>query len=126
MATSRPFILLNSMGFLPFVPKASPTVFGFLWGSLQDFPLTSWLPSHYLCSESDCYTTLHSRTKLLVLFLHLPFSALPEWIRIGGSLSLFTPMACIQWPRPLAYLFWAKCHPSKAFSPKEASIRTPK
>ena len=33
-ATSPLFILLDCMGFLHFVPKASPTVFGFLWTSL--------------------------------------------------------------------------------------------
>ena len=48
-ATFPLFILLDSMGFLPFVPKASPTVFGFLWTSLQDYPLTRWLSRHYLC-----------------------------------------------------------------------------
>ena len=48
MATSFPFILLDSMGFLPFVPKTSPIVFGFLWASLQDYPLTRWLLGHYL------------------------------------------------------------------------------
>ena len=35
MATSPFFILLHSIGFLPFVPKASPTVFGFLWASFR-------------------------------------------------------------------------------------------
>ena len=60
MATFLPFILLEFIGFLPFVPKASPTVFGFLWASLQDCPLTCWLLGHYLCSECACHTTLHS------------------------------------------------------------------
>jgi len=32
------------MGFLPFVPKASPTIFFFLGTFLQDYPLTQWLP----------------------------------------------------------------------------------
>ena len=82
-----PFILLNSMGFLPFVPKVSPAVFGFLWVSLQDYPLTCWLPGHYLSLECACCTTPYSWAKLLVLFLHFPLFVLPEWIRIGGSLS---------------------------------------
>ena len=34
MATSLPFILLEFMGFLPFVPKVVPTIFDFLWTSL--------------------------------------------------------------------------------------------
>ena len=32
------------MGFLPFTLKASPTVFGLLWASFQDYPPTHWLP----------------------------------------------------------------------------------
>ena len=32
------------MGFLPFTPRASPIVFGLLWASFQDYPLTHWLP----------------------------------------------------------------------------------
>ena len=85
------FILLDSMGFLPFVPKALPTVFGFLWASLQDYPPTCWLPGHYFYSECACCTTLHSKTKLFVLFLPPPpsFSALPKWIRIEGSLPTY-------------------------------------
>ena len=86
-ATSLLFILLDSMGFLPFVPKASPTFF-FLGTFLQDYPLTHWLPDHYLHLECVCYTTPHSRTKLLILFLPFLLSILLEWIRI--RVSLFT------------------------------------
>ena len=68
MATSLPFILLEFMGFLPFVPKVVPTIFDFLWTSLQDCPLNYWLPGHYLCSKCACHTTLHFQTKLTVLF----------------------------------------------------------
>ena len=91
MATSLPFRLLDSMGFLPFVPKASSTIFSFLWAFLEDYPLTHRLLGHYLCSKCACCTTLHSRTKLFVLFLPLPLFVLPAWIRIGGSLSLYYP-----------------------------------
>ena len=63
------------MWFLPFVLKASPIVFGFLWAYL---------------SECTCCTTLHSKIKLFVLSLPIPFSTLPKWIRIGGSLSIYT------------------------------------
>ena len=97
MATSLPFTLLDSMGYLPFVPKASSTIFSFLWAFLEDYPLTRRLPGHYLCSKCACCTTFHSRTKLFVLFLPLPLFVLPAWIRIGGSLSLSTTlMACIK------------------------------
>ena len=70
------------MGFLHFVPKTPPTVFGFLWASFQDCPLTPWLPSHYLCSERVCYNIPYLQTKYLVLFL-LPLNCCPhQWIRI--------------------------------------------
>ena len=72
MATSLPFILLESMGFLHFVLKTSPTVFGFLWASLQDFPLIRWLFGHYLYLECACCAIHHSKTKFLVLFLLPP------------------------------------------------------
>ena len=75
-ATSLLFIWLHSMRFLPFVPKASPTIFG-LWASLHVYPLTCWLPGHYICPECACYTTPHSWTKLLILFLPFPLSVLP-------------------------------------------------
>ena len=32
------------MGFLPFTPRDSPTVFDLLWASFQDYSLTHWLP----------------------------------------------------------------------------------
>ena len=77
-----PFILLDSVGFLHFIPKAPPTVFGFLWASFQDCPLTPWLPSHYLCSERACFTIPYLQTKYLVLFLP-PLNCCPhQWIRI--------------------------------------------
>ena len=34
MATSLPFIMLEFMRFLPFVPEVVPTIFDFLWTSL--------------------------------------------------------------------------------------------
>ena len=55
MATSLPFILLDSMGFLPFVPKTSPTIFWFLVRiSLGLYPLTHWFPAATYCSECAC------------------------------------------------------------------------
>ena len=34
----------DSMGFLPFTPRDSPTVFGLLWASFKDYPPSHWLP----------------------------------------------------------------------------------
>ena len=74
MATSLPFILLEFMGFLPFIPKAIPTIFGFLQESIQDRLLNCWLSGHCLYSECACHTTLHFQTKFIVLF---PSPSLP-------------------------------------------------
>ena len=47
------------MGFLPFVPKAVPTTFGFLWASLQDYLLSCLLLGDYLCLEGGYHTIPH-------------------------------------------------------------------
>ena len=57
------------------------TAFGFLWVSFQDCPLACQLRSHYHCSECVGCTTLHSQTKLLVLFL-ISFCFFTSLIRI--------------------------------------------
>ena len=92
MATSLPFILLDSMGFFHFVLKVSPTIFFFLWAPLQDNPLTCWLPAHYLYSECVCCTIFIPGQNSLFCSSPFPLSALPEWIRIEGSLSLNLPI----------------------------------
>ena len=64
MAT--PFYTICHFGIYPFCPS---TVFGFLWASLQDYPLTYQLSNHYLCLECVGCITPHFQTKLLALFL---------------------------------------------------------
>ena len=54
---------IDSMGFLPFTPRVSPTVFGLLWAFLQYCPPIHWLPGHYLCSEYVCCAITHFMTK---------------------------------------------------------------
>ena len=51
------------MRFLPFTLRASPIVFGLLWASFQDYPLTHWLPDHCHCSVHVCCTTTLFVTK---------------------------------------------------------------
>ena len=51
----------DSMGFLPFTPKASPIVFGLLWASFQDYPPTHWLPLPF--SVHVCCTATHFMIK---------------------------------------------------------------
>ena len=80
--------LLKFMGFLHFVPQAVPTTFGFLWASLQDYPLTQLLFDHYFYSKGACHTTLHFQTKVLVLFLSHSLPCLPQWIKVEGFLYL--------------------------------------
>ena len=63
----------DSMRFLPFTPKTSPTVFGLLWAFLQDCLPTHCLFSHYLCSEYVCCIITHFVTKFhFVCFCCIP------------------------------------------------------
>ena len=90
MATSLPFILLDSMGFLPFVPKTSPTIFWFLVGiSLGLYPLTHWLPSRYLLLRVCLLNHSSFQDKTPYFISPPPLSTLPKWIRIGGSLFAY-------------------------------------
>ena len=117
------------MGFLPFVPKASPTVFGFLWASLQDYPPTHLLPGHYFYSECACCTTLHSRTKLFVWFLSPPPPLLLCLTQMDKNwrLSPYLPLwHASSGPGPSLASFLVKCHPNKAFSPKKSLDKNPK
>ena len=50
------------MVFLPFTPRASPTVFSLLWASLQDYPPIG-CPDHYYCLVHVCCITTHFTTK---------------------------------------------------------------
>ena len=59
----------NSMGFLPFTPRASPTVFGLLWASFQDYPPTHWLPMPLL---STCLLHHYSFHEKIPFCLFLP------------------------------------------------------
>lgn len=90
---SSPFIyvylLIGSMGFLLFAPKASPTTFGVLWAFLQDYSQTHWLLGHYFYLECACCITPLSRTKLICFVCPLTFVALPEWIKVLVLLSTY-------------------------------------
>ena len=107
------------MGFLPFVLKASPIFFGFLWASLQDCLPTSLLVARPLPLLKVCL--LHHSPSLdkipclvspLSEFLSSPMDK--DW-----RLPVPIPMACIKWPQPYACLFCVKCHSSKALPQKK-------
>ena len=121
-ATSLLFILLNCMGFLHFVPKASPIVFVFLWTSLQDYPLNHQLPDHYLYPKHACCTTPHFMTKFLILFLLFPHSVLLEWIRIEGSPSTY-PYGMHRVVPTLCLHLWGKMPSQQGIFPKRCKQR---
>ena len=78
--TATYFYITYYCGIYHFCPS---TAFGSLWVSFQDCPLACQLPSQYHCSECVGCTTLHSQTKLLVLFpTSLCFFTSLIWIRI--------------------------------------------
>ena len=60
------FIGADSTRFLPFIPRASPTIFSLLWTSLH--PPIHWLPDHYHQQVNPVHSlssTIHSMTKSL-------------------------------------------------------------
>ena len=82
----------DSMGFLPFTLKASPTVFGLLWASFQDYPPTHWLPLPLLCTCLLHRYSFHDKISFCLFLLYT-------------STSLPSSMACIKWSRPFITSF---------------------
>ena len=73
----------DSMRFLPFTPRASPTVFDLLWASFQDYPPTHWLPLPLLNTcLLHCYS-FHDKIPFCLFLLYT-------------STSLPSSMACIR------------------------------
>ena len=77
----------NSMGFLLFTHRASPTVFSLLWTSFQDYPPTHQLPLPLL---STCLLHRYSFHDKIPFCLFLLYT----------STSLPSSMACIRWSQP--------------------------
>ena len=106
------------MGFLPFTPRASSTVFGLLWAFFQDYPLTHWLPRP-LPLFSSCLLHHYPSHDKIPFYLFLLYT----------STSLPSSMACIRWSQLFYYFFWVRYHPSKISFPKEVTagnqIQTP-
>ena len=102
----------NSMGFLPFTPRDSPTILGLLWASFQNYPLTHWLPRPMPLFNSCLlhHYSFHDKISFC-LFLLYTFTSLPS------------SMACIRWSRPFITSFWVRYRPSKIYSPKEVRTR---
>ena len=82
----------DSMRFLSFTPKVSPIVFGLLWASFQDYPLTHWLPLPLL---STCLLQRYSFHDKIPFCLFLLYT----------STSLLSSMACIRWSQPFITSF---------------------
>ena len=71
-----PFILFDSMGFLPFVPKASPIVFGFFVGIFLRFP-TNLLVTGPLSLLRACLLHHSPFPDKIPCFVSPPFQFLP-------------------------------------------------
>ena len=69
------------MGFLPFTPRTSPTVFGSLWASFQDYPLTHWLPRP-LPLFSLCLLYHYPFHDKIPFCLFLLYTSLPHYLAL--------------------------------------------
>ena len=83
---------VDSMGFLPFTLRTSPTVFGLLQASVQDYPPTHWLPLPLL---STCLLHRYSFHDKIPFFLFVQYTSTP----------LPSSMACIRWSQPFITSF---------------------
>ena len=93
------------MGFLPFTLKASPTVFGLLWASFQDYPPTHWLPLPLL---STCLLHRYSFHDKIPFCLFLLYT----------STSLPNSMACIRWSQPFKIPSQQDIFPKRSYGRK--------
>ena len=94
------------MGFLPFTPRASPTVFGLLWASFQDYPLTHWLP---LLLLSTCLLQRYSFHDKIPFCLFLLYTSTSRWLNKDWATSWPSSMACIRWSLLLVLFRSATC-----------------
>ena len=101
------------MGFLPFTARDSPIVFGLLWTSFQDYPLTHWLPRP-LPLFNSCLLHHYSFHDKIPFCLFLLYT----------STSLPSSMACIRWSQPFITSF-GKISSSQDIFPKRIHGRKP-
>ena len=73
---------IDSMGFLPFTPKASPIVFGLLWASFQDYRHTHWLPQPLLSICLLHRYSFHDKIPFCLFLLYTCTSRF-KWIGLG-------------------------------------------
>ena len=101
------------MRFLPFTPRASPTVFGLLWAFFQDYPLTHWLPRPLPLFSSCLLHHYPSHNKIpFCLFL------------LYTSTSLPSSMTCIRWSQPFITSFGQDTIPTRYLSQKKLRQET--
>ena len=123
MATSLPFILLEFMGFLPFIPKAIPTIFWFFAGISLGLP-TKLLVVRPLPVLRVCLPHHSPFPDKIHCFVSLPLTTLPppKWIRVKGSLHLLLwhassgPSLCL--------LLLGEMSSQQSIPPKEALAET--
>ena len=94
------------MGFLPFTPRVSLTVFGLLWASFQDYPLTHWLPLPLL---STCLLQRYSFHDKIPFCLFLLYTSTSRWLNKDWAISWPSSMACIRWSLLLVLFHFAAC-----------------
>ena len=101
--------------------RASPTIFGLLWASFQDCPLTHWLPDHYhhwVNLVHSVSSTTHAMIKSFFVWSSSLLSPLAS-VDKGLGLALPTSMACIRWSQLSATSFRKNAIPTRHFSQKK-------
>ena len=94
------------MGFLPFIPRASPNFFDLLWASFQDYPLTHWLPLPLL---STCLLQRYSFHDKIPFCLFLLYTSTSRSLNKDWATSRPSSMACIRWSLLLVLFHFAAC-----------------
>ena len=95
------------MGFLPFTPRDSPTIFGLLQASFQDYSLTHWLPLPLLSTYLLHRYSFHDK----IPFLFIPVVYLYLTAQLYGMHQMVPT---------IYYFFWVRYHPSRIYSQKKS------
>ena len=106
--------------------KASSTIFGLLWASLQDCPSTHWLPDHYHHWVNLVHflsSTTHAMIKSFFFWSSSRLSPL-ALVDKGLGLSIPTSMACIAWSQSSTASFGQNAIPTRHFSQKKLWLET--
>ena len=111
------------MGFLPFTSRASPTVFGLLWASLQDYLSTHWLPKPLPLFNTYLlhHYSFHNKIRFCLFLLYTSTS---RWLNKDWATSLPSSMTCIRWSQPFITSFGYDIIPAR-YIPKRSHGKKP-